>query len=123
LVIVVILRLCFLPTAEELYKTRIVGPRHKTVQGKRAAKLVLDASIQKVIDNPVCCSSGQCLKKWIEDHGDEVAKAVIATERGAYAAMSETARRVGCMKMLQALRVPVMETTPDGQKIVTGRLG
>jgi hypothetical protein len=106
---------------EALYQTTTHGKPRPTATTKRSAELVTEGAIDLLLESePICCSTGKCLKLWMADLDAEKVRAIITTERGAYASMGETARRVHYMTWLKQLRVPQYATSPSGKKVLTG---
>jgi hypothetical protein len=106
---------------ENIYQSTAHGQQRSKPATKRGERLVSKKDIAKVFDgNTKCCESGHCLSLWMDDMEREEAEAIVATERGAYAAMGETARRVHYMKWLKQIRVPQYTTSINGKKVLTG---
>jgi hypothetical protein len=110
-------------SAEDLYQStfHVTGRPTGEIRLKRGKLLVTPKDINAVLSPfSTCCSSKECIQKWQEDLTPEVARAIVTTERNAYAEMGETARRVHYMTWLSHLRVPQYVTMTGGKNVLQG---
>lgn len=95
------LLLSFAP--ENLYATEVTGVIGPLVVGKRGQLVTRPDQIQKAL-HPLCyCCEGWCLGKWKEELGPSLSRAIITTERTAYASMCETSRQHHYQVLLRGL--------------------
>jgi hypothetical protein len=109
-------------TTGGVYQSTTHGKPNVEVTHARAKQLITPEDIEKVLSgHATCCDTGNCIQLWRRDLGDDIARAVVTTERNAFAQMGETARRVHYMTWLQHLRVPQYSTTSGNKKLLRGK--
>lgn len=102
-------------------EVEILGDIPRTIIGKVGARIVEPEGIRKILDKEQdCCTSGNCLRRWVDSLGEE-APIVLEAHRHAVAAMTEVARRHFFVKKIRELSVPKMRLGTDGSKFQVGK--
>lgn len=88
---------------ERVYQTEVTGVIGRLVVGKRGALVTRPDQVDRVMHPLAYCCEGWCVMRWKEELGPTVAKAIVCTERHAYAAMCETSRQEHYQRVLRDL--------------------
>lgn len=112
-----------LRVTEHLYGGTIHGKPLIEVKGLRAQRLISKEDIDELIHPKAKCCNGNCISLWKDDLPDDELRAIITTERNAFAKMSEPVRRLHYMTFLKQLLVPIYATVSTNKKVLTGEEG
>lgn len=105
----------------ELYQTEVTGITGPTVCGKRAKRVVKEECIEEVLHPLTMCCNEKCISLWKEKLGTNLSRAIISTERHAYAAMGEVARQHHYGNLVRSLLRIKTATATNGSGVIQKR--
>ena len=107
---------------ESLYQTEVTGVIGRLVSGKRGEMVTRRDQVDRVMHPLAYCCEGWCLMRWKEELGPNMSRAIVCTERHAYAAMCETSRQEHYQRVLRDLLRYRTGVATNGEGIVrTGK--
>lgn len=101
-----------------LYQTEVTGTVGLTVVGKRAEKILTSEDIARVLSPLAVCCKSKCLSNWKKELKPELSKAIVTTERRAYAAMGELSRQQHYSAVIRSLLRYKTGTANNGEGVV-----
>jgi len=113
---------CRLPAGHK-YEVQTPGELGAEPRTKRGLKIIRQDEIDKVMNNTDQCCEGDCLSRWIDHFGPDMARAIITVQRAVTAGMDAVQRMMYHEDRLKTARDFVMKQPIEGgSKILRGNI-